>query len=124
MSSPKWLTAEKSNRKEADKFDRGFAKKHGGRTYSNSGAKFGENDVRIGEYDFETKFTIHKQYGLKAQEFKNVQRKAGMSRVGVEVIRFTTEDIEVAVIDLQTLMGLIEKEKKLAELLANMPETS
>lgn len=119
MSQPKWLSrGEEPSRKRADKYDQKFAKKHGGRTYCNSGAKFGQNDVKIGDYDFETKYTDNKQYPLKAEEFRQIQRKAGISKIAVEVIRFPKEGMELAVIDLETLMGLIEKEKELAALLA------
>ena len=88
MSKPKWLNKEDSTRKRSDKQETRLAKSFGGRKTCNSGAKFSENDVKTPKFSIEAKTTKKKQFTLKLEELKKMERKAPFKKTPLFVLNF------------------------------------
>ena len=114
-NEPSWLGKEKSTRSRSTKQERGLAKKLGGRVTSNSGARFGENDVKTRLFDIEAKTTKSKQYIIKEQELEKMETRASAGRVPVFVIGFEDTGRSYAMIPLSEFISL--SDSKDAELL-------
>lgn len=87
-NKPKWLNKEVSTRERSNKQEKRLAKTFGGRTTANSGATFGENDVKTPEFDIEAKTTKSKQFILKLEDLKKMQRKTRVDKKPLFIINF------------------------------------
>lgn len=109
MGKPKWLNKDKTTRARSGKQENRLAKTFGGRPTSNSGATFNENDVVTPDFEIEAKTTYNKQFPLKAQEIKNMNKKCKFGKVALFIVEFEKESEEVVVIrtaDFLRLLGL------------------
>lgn len=71
------LGSEKNNKKEAQKRERGLAKRFGGKATPNSGAIEGfRGDVILDKYLVEDKFTNQKGYSLKLETLSKITKEA------------------------------------------------
>lgn len=111
MSKPKWLNKEDTTRKRSEKQEKRLAKTFGGRKTSNSGARFGENDVVTPEFEIEAKTTRSKQYILKTKEIKDMQRKSNFEKIALFIVEFENEGEEVVILRTADFLNLIKKDK-------------
>lgn len=108
-NKPNWLGKENSTRYRSNKQEKDLAKKFGGRTTSNSGARFGENDVKSDKFEVEAKTTKSKQFILKLEDLHKMQRKCRVTKKAVFVIQFEETGEQYALtslIDFLDLSGL------------------
>lgn len=80
-----------------------------GRPSINSGATFGQNDVIADWTEPECKTTSKKSYSLKVDEWNKVVKKTPTTKIPLEIIEFEEHDLQLAIIDLDDLMMLVEK---------------
>jgi len=88
MGRPKWLGEEKSTRDRSYKQEKRLAKKFGGRPTANSGARFGENDVKTDEYSIEAKTTGKKQFTIKQADLDLMEAKTPVGKIPLFAINF------------------------------------
>ena len=87
MTKPDWLKDEPTRKKSA-KQEGKLAKKFGGKLTSNSGARFGENDVITPDYEIEAKKTDAMSYTMKIKELRKMQAKCSNDKVAIEIVEF------------------------------------
>ena len=105
-NKPKWLNKEVSTRQRSDKQEKRLAKQFGGRTTSNSGARFGENDVKTHEFDIEAKTTKSKQFIVKLEDLKKMQRKTRVDKKPLFAINFEETGDEFILISLSDFLEI------------------
>lgn len=92
MAEPKWLFGKpdkkNSNTGKAKTQENRLASKLGGRRYSNSGARFGENDVRTPDFDIEAKTTAGKGYRITVKELDQISKRASSGKIPLQIINF------------------------------------
>lgn len=97
-------------RKRSEKHEKSIAKKFGGgRLTSNSGARFGENDVRTDQFDIEAKTTDSEGYRITAAELRQIRNKSSAGRIPAQIINFNKygeEYIILSTADFLDLTGL------------------
>ncbi len=104
MGEPAWLGKDKkkdSTRGRSDKQEKRLVKQ-----FSNSGAKFGENDLRTPELEIEAKTTAKDGYRLTVEEFRKATRKCSSGRTPVMVIEFSEHGEEFIVLRLADFYGM------------------
>ncbi len=106
-NKPAWLGKEKSTREKSNKQETRLAKTFGGKITSNSGARFGENDVKTPLFDIEAKTTESKQYILKLSELKKMEGRSKFDKTPLFIIEFATDGSEYAVINITELLNLL-----------------
>lgn len=105
-NKPKWLNKEVSTRQRSDKQEKRLAKQFGGRTTSNSGATFSENDVKTPEFDIEAKTTKSKQFIVKLEDLKKMQRKTRVDKKPLFAINFEETGDEFILISLSDFLEI------------------
>lgn len=106
MGKPKWLNKEQTTRSRSDKQETRLAKKFGGRKTSNSGAKFGENDVKTPDFSIEAKTTKSEQFILKLKELKKMQTKTPFHKKGLFAINFENTGDEFILLSLSDFLEI------------------
>lgn len=104
-----WLNKDKPVRKKSIEQERKFAKKISGKTTSNSGARFSENDVTNEDFSFELKITSAKSYVLKESEIKKMLLRAE-GKIPVFVVEFEN-GLKIATLEFSDFESLFLKEK-------------
>lgn len=112
MSKPSWLGKTKATRVNSEKQEVRLAKEMGGRKTANSGARFGENDVKTPDFDIEAKTTMSAQFILKVADLKKMQRKCSLNRIALFIIEFSEHGEEMVLINKADFFSLIEKNKQ------------
>lgn len=119
MPIPKFLS-EESQRKDnttrarSKRQETRIASDLGGRTTINSGATFGENDVRTDWCEVEAKTTKKSSYPLKVGEWQKLRTKCDVKKIPMMVITFESDEMDLAVLpydDLVYLIGLANANK-------------
>lgn len=96
-------------RKRSDKHEKSVVKRFGGRQTPNSGAVFGENDVRTDMFEIEAKTTKNDGYRITAAELKQIRNKCRQGRIPAQIIEFSEHHVEYIILstaDFLTLTGL------------------
>lgn len=106
MGAPKWFGKEEPTRKASEKQEKRIAKEFKGRKTANSGASFGENDIKTPKFDIEAKTTKSTQYILKMAELRQMERKADKDKIPLFIIEFAQENREFIIISKEDFMGL------------------
>jgi hypothetical protein len=116
MAIPKYLqdkadlndkTKPGRHRKKAKIRENRLAKQYGGRASYNSGAVFGDNDVKFDGFEIEDKNIERGSYALKAEYLKEIQRKCKPGNTGILLINFEVIDQEYAVLPWEDLKYLL-----------------
>ena len=100
---PKWIDEMKggeTTRSRSDKQENRLAKDFNMRTTSNSGATFGENDLKGANMEFEAKTTDSNQYILKMADINKMERKCHKDKMPVFVVEFRKHDREMVIISM------------------------
>jgi len=105
-NKPKWLGKEKTTRDRSGKQETNLAKKFKGRTTANSGARFGENDVKSDDFEVEAKTTKSRQFILKLEDLHKMERKCRITKKAVFVIQFEDTGEEYALTSLSNFLEL------------------
>lgn len=108
-NDPKWLHAEKATRVNSGKQEKKLAKEMGGRLFANSGAKYGENDVKTDKFEIEAKTTEAKSFILKVSEIEALHKKCRIDKIGLFIIEFSKHGEELVILrkaDFYTIAGL------------------
>ena len=106
---PNWLGKVAPTRKNSKKQETRLAKEFGGRTTANSGATFGENDIKTKEFDIEAKTTKSNQFILKVSDLQIMHRKAGLDKIALFIIEYSEAGEEVVVLNKADFFTLIGK---------------
>jgi hypothetical protein len=96
-------------RKKSGAHEKSIVKKFGGRLTSNSGASFGENDIKTDMFDIEAKITDGEGYRITAAELIQIRNKSTAGRIPAQIIKFNkygTEYIILSTADFLDLSGL------------------
>ena len=88
MALPSYIGREKPTRDRSAKQEKRLAKSFGGRTTSNSGAKFGENDIKTPDFEIEAKTTYAKQFPLKLETLKSAAKKCPFEKIPLLIVEF------------------------------------
>lgn len=111
MGLPHWFDKVSSDKKEPTRVASGKQEKRLVRLFSNSGATFGENDLKTPEFEVEAKTTSSKGYRVTAAEIKSIRDKCNSSKVPLQIIEFSEHKEEVVVLSLTDFMNLLKLEK-------------
>jgi hypothetical protein len=93
-------------RKRSSQHEKSIVKRFGGRTTSNSGASFGENDVRTPQFDIEAKTTQGDGYRITEKELRAIRNKAAGGRIPAQIIRFEAYGTEYIIIQTTDFLDL------------------
>ena len=105
MHRPKWMTDKPPVRKKSIKKEQGLAKQLSkGKTYSNSGARFRQNDISSEDMDIEHKYTEKNSFVLKAAELEKLRQRSDTRKVPVFVIEFESLGKKYAVVELNDIL--------------------
>lgn len=99
---PKWLESrgeDKPTRFASERQEKRIAKEFGGRKTPNSGASFGQNDVKTPKFDIEAKTTKSEQYILKMADIHTMERKADKNKIPLFIIEFDKHGREFVLLD-------------------------
>lgn len=105
-NKPKWLQKEEPTRKKSGKQEKRLAKEFKGRVTTNSGSTFSENDVVSPHFEIEAKTTESKQYILKIEDIKKMERKADKNKIPLFIVEFSQFNRELVIIDKQDFLTL------------------
>ena len=105
---PKFFTEKETTRSRSGKQEKSLAQEFGMRTTANSGATFGENDLKGKKWEIEAKTTKASQFTLKIKDWAKMEEKLGKNKNGCMIIQFEDHDLQLAVIDLNHIKNLIE----------------
>jgi hypothetical protein len=105
---PDWLNKSKPTRDASAKQEKRLAKTLGGRTTPNSGARFGENDVLLPEFEIEAKTTEGLGYRFTVAEFEKAEKKTKMGKSTLMVLEFTEANREFVVMDISDFKRLTD----------------
>jgi len=94
-------------RKRSDKHEKSIQKRFGGRQTSNSGARFGENDLKSALFDIEAKTTANDGYRITASELKQIRNKSSAGRIPAQIIRFEKDGSEYIILSTTDFLDLI-----------------
>lgn len=101
---PKWLDNIKKNgettRSRSDKQENRLAKSFNMRTTSNSGATFGENDLKGDQMEFEAKTTDSSQFIVRIADLEKMEKKCHKDKMPVYIIEFRKHKREMVMISL------------------------
>lgn len=112
MGNPKWLDGKpEPTRKASEKQESRIAKELGGRKTANSGASFGENDIKTPDYDIEAKTTKSDQYILKMADINTMERKADKNKIPLFIIEFAKTGREFVLMDKEDFLHLSGNKK-------------
>lgn len=106
-SKPKWLNKEKSTREKSNKQETRLGKQFGGRKTANSGATFGQNDVVTPEFEIEAKTTESKQFILKIDDLRKMQKKCKFDKIALFIVEYANEGEEVVILHTADFLNLI-----------------
>jgi len=109
MSNPAWLNKETPTRKRSGKQEKALREKFGGKLASNSGARFGENDIKSEDMEIEAKTTQAIGYRLTIKELDGIEKKCKMGKIPVQVIQFEQNGKSYAVLPLTEFEALINR---------------
>lgn len=113
MKNPKWLNKEVPTRVGSKKQEDKLADKFGGRATLGSGSCFGENDVITPDLEIEAKYTDGKGYRITVKEFKDIKAKCRIGKIPIQVLEFREDKLELAVIELDYIVDLLDTIKQL-----------
>lgn len=102
MAKPKW--ADKAVRSKSEQREKNLSSLLNGRKTVNSGATFGENDVKTQSLDIEHKYTDKSQFIVKMDTIVKMEEKCPIGKIPVLVIEFAQENRKFALVDLEDLM--------------------
>lgn len=106
MEKPKWLGKEKTTRYRSTKQENRLAKSFNGRATNNSGATFGENDVKTPEFSIEAKTTKSEQFILKLKELRKMQTRTPIHKKGLFAVNFEKTGDEFILITLSDFLEI------------------
>ena len=106
MAKPKWLNKEVSTRARSDKQEKRLARIFDGKTTPGSGSVFGENDVKTPEFDIEAKTTKSKQFIIKLEDLKKMQRKTRVDKKPLFAINFEETGDEFILLSLSDFLEI------------------
>ena len=93
-------------RKRSDRHEKSVVKRFGGRQTSNSGATFGENDVRTDMFEIEAKTTKNEGYRITVAELKQIRNKCRQGRIPIQIIDFSSHGVEYIILSTTDFLDL------------------
>lgn len=101
---------QKSTRARSSKQEKRLSEEFDARTTPNSGATFGENDLRSDRFDIEAKTTGKGSYSVKVSELKKAKQNARAGLTPLFVIEFSEHGEEVVVIGKDDFLEIINSQ--------------
>jgi len=105
MAEPSWLGKKEPTRKASEKQEHRIAKEFGGRKTANSGATYGQNDVKTPLFDIEAKTTKSNQFILRLADIHTMERKSDKDKTPLFIIEFENAGREFVLLDKQDFLS-------------------
>jgi hypothetical protein len=104
-----WLHNPEPTRKKSGKQEKNLQKMFGGKVASNSGARFGENDVLYIDMEIEAKTTEGLGYRITIAELQSIKKKCRANKTPVQVIEFQKTGESYAILPLTEFERMISE---------------
>lgn len=108
----KELGEEPTTRSRSKKQESRIARELSGKLTINSGATFGQNDVITDFCEIEAKTTKKESFSLRLEDWRKLKKKCAVNKMPIIVVDFETCTDNLAVLNYNDLMYLIERANK------------